>query len=67
MSERETATVWIKSSRSDGQGNCVEVALLGGGVAARDTKDRERATLSFSPQQWQAFIRSTARGRFDRM
>ncbi|WP_326688041.1 DUF397 domain-containing protein [Streptomyces sp. NBC_01795] len=67
MSERETATAWVKSSRSDGQGNCVEVALLGSEVAARDTKDRERATLSFSPPQWQAFIRSTALGQFDRM
>ncbi|MEU2608635.1 DUF397 domain-containing protein [Streptomyces albus] len=66
MNELESA-VWFKSSRSNGQAECVEVAFLADVVATRDTKDRDRATLVFAPQQWQAFVTSAAQGHFDDM
>ena len=49
---------WRTSSYSSGDGGqCVEVAS-GNGVAVRDTKDRDGATLAFSAESWQAFTGS---------
>ncbi|TNH26824.1 DUF397 domain-containing protein [Micromonospora orduensis] len=49
---------WRKSTKSGGNGgNCVEVAdNLPGVVLVRDTKDRDGATLTFSPQSWGSFV-----------
>lgn len=44
------------SSYSDnGGGNCVELGQARGAVLVRDTKDRERGSLTFSPRAWTAF------------
>jgi hypothetical protein len=49
---------WRTSSYSSGDGGqCVEVAS-GDGVAVRDTKDRDGATLTFTTAAWQAFTKS---------
>jgi hypothetical protein len=50
------SVAWRKSTRSSGNGNCVEFADLGDAVAVRDTKDRGGPTLRFSPASWRAFI-----------
>lgn len=36
-------------------GGCVEVGMPAGEVLVRDTKDRSRPALSFSPSAWRAF------------
>lgn len=48
---------WVKSSYSGSQGgNCVEAAAdTCGRVLVRDTKDRERAVLSFPAELWRRF------------
>jgi hypothetical protein len=49
---------WRKSSYSGANGgDCVEVASAGG-VAVRDTTDREGVTLEFSAEAWQQFTRT---------
>lgn len=65
--ELETAR-WFKSSRSDGQNNCVEVAFLNGGrVALRDTKDNGAGPVHvFTPGEWDAFVAGAKAGEFDR-
>ncbi|MFB9541950.1 DUF397 domain-containing protein [Micromonospora sagamiensis] len=54
--------MWRKSTRSGGEGNCVEVAGFGDGIGVRDSKDRQGPVLSFSPEAWQAFARAAAAG-----
>ncbi|MEU4335036.1 DUF397 domain-containing protein [Micromonospora lupini] len=53
-----TGARWRKSTKSGGNGgDCVEVAdNLPGVVLVRDTKDRDGATLTFSPQSWRSFV-----------
>lgn len=59
------AAAWRKSTRSGGNGNCVEVAVLDQGVAVRDTKDRARAVLFFTNAEWAAFVGGVKDGEFD--
>jgi hypothetical protein len=55
--------VWVKSSHSGPNGNCVEVARnLPGIVAVRDSKHPNGHVLTFTPQEWQAFTAGIAAG-----
>jgi len=52
-----TGAVWRKSSPSNGQANCVEVALLADGtVMVCNSKDHQGSVLTFTPGEWDAFI-----------
>ncbi|MGC4867113.1 DUF397 domain-containing protein [Micromonospora sp. DT53] len=51
--------VWRKSTRSGGEGDCVEVAGFAETVGVRDSKDPQGPTLTFTPSVWTAFIAST--------
>ncbi|MFC4016823.1 DUF397 domain-containing protein [Micromonospora sp. GCM10011542] len=48
---------WRTSTRSSGNGNCVEVAAAAGQVAVRDSKDRSGPVLAFPPSAWRSFVR----------
>lgn len=59
-----TRAAWFKSTRSSGNGNCVEVAILDRAVAVRDTKDRSGPVLLFTPAGWSTFVDGAKNGDF---
>jgi hypothetical protein len=60
-----SAGVWLKSSRSDSVGACVEVRAIEGGVAVRDSKYPEGPQLAFTELEWAAFLAGARDGEFD--
>lgn len=56
---------WRKSSLSGQLGNCVEVAMLGGGeVAVRNSRHPAGPALVFTPAEWSAFLGGVERAEF---
>lgn len=65
MRDRLPPANWRKSTYSNDQGACVEVADLAHGVrAVRDSKDPAGPVLRFGPPQWAAFTTGIHRGYF---
>jgi Domain of unknown function (DUF397) len=66
VSDELTTAKWFKSSKSNGQNNCVEAMRLpDGGMAIRDTKDRNKPAHVYTAREWQAFIEGVKAGEFD--
>ncbi|MDF3292003.1 DUF397 domain-containing protein [Streptomyces silvisoli] len=56
---------WFKSSYSNGQGACVEVAFPRNGVVpVRDSKDPSGPALTFGAAAWTAFVAGVKAGDF---
>lgn len=58
-------SAWRKASASAGNGQCVEVAALVGGVAVRDSKDPNGPVLRFTRTEIAAFLDGAKAGEFD--
>jgi len=59
--------LWFKSSRSAGNGACVEVAFAGSdAIAMRDSKDPRGPVLRFGAASWQRFVADVRAGEFDK-
>lgn len=62
-----SAAHWFKSSYSETNGQCVEVAHLDGGVTGvRDSKNPDGPALVFTPAEWDAFTASAHSREFNR-
>ncbi|MGW0809458.1 DUF397 domain-containing protein [Nonomuraea sp. NPDC002799] len=69
-----SALNWTKSSISNGQNNCVEVATIpagtdhpkgSGGLAVRNSQDPDGPVLIFTLDEWRAFVGGAKLGEFD--
>lgn len=61
-----TGVRWRKSSWSNQDSACVEVAFLDGYVAVRDSRTPTSGVLTFSAAAWAAFLAGIRAGEFDR-
>lgn len=53
---------WHKSTYSGGHNECLEAARLADAALVRDSKDPDRAVLSFSATPWDTFVGSLRTG-----
>jgi hypothetical protein len=51
---------WRTSRFSGSNGNCVQVARTGTGIAVRDSAGDGGTVLTFAPGQWRAFVAAVA-------
>jgi hypothetical protein len=57
MNQDDVSTPWRKSSYSNSQANCVEVASTRtGNIAVRDSRNPGGGSLNLSPDQWHIFV-----------
>jgi hypothetical protein len=57
---------WFTSSYSPNGQSCVECAWTpDGGMAVRDSKDRNSPILKFAAGEWQAFVAGVREGEFN--
>ena len=59
-----SGAVWRKSTKSQDNGGCVEVADLPGHIAIRDSKQPDGPVLVFSALEWDCFLDGVAKGEF---
>jgi Domain of unknown function (DUF397) len=63
----DSSGVWVKSTLSAHNGNCVEVAgLESDTIRLRDSKNPHGGILNFTIGEWDAFIGGVRNGEFDR-
>lgn len=53
----QLAGTWRTSSFTNGNANCVQVNITHDVVGVRDSKDRDRLTLTLPPVSWDALLR----------
>ncbi|HWS31682.1 MAG TPA: DUF397 domain-containing protein [Actinoplanes sp.] len=61
--EQMNVPAWRKSSRC-GTSTCVEVAKVEDQYLIRDSKNPEVAALSFTKDEWDAFVEGVTAGEF---
>ena len=66
MDDRTPHPAWRKSSASNPQGNCVELAVLGASrIGMRNSRDAHGAVLDYPPEAVEAFLGAVRDGALD--
>jgi Domain of unknown function (DUF397) len=60
----QTHITWRKSTASTGTNSCVQVAFADELVLVRNSRDPLGPALSFSRQEWVAFLEGASNGEF---
>ncbi|WP_280269343.1 DUF397 domain-containing protein [Nocardia wallacei] len=60
-----SGALWFKSSYSGGGQECVEVAFVNNVVGVRDSKNPNGPSLTFTPNEWDAFTTSIRNNEFN--
>jgi environmental stress-induced protein Ves len=60
-----TGAIWRKSSRSNGGGACVEIAVLPEAAAVRDSKNLSAGALVLDTDAWTSFRAAVKQGELD--
>ena len=55
---------WYNASSNDGS-SCVDVRMRKDGVDTRNSKDPEGPQVSYTKEEWAAFIEGAKSGKFD--
>jgi Domain of unknown function (DUF397) len=64
--EEITALSWRKSTRSIGNGQCVEAArLTDGRLVMRDSTDTSGPVIFYTREEWRALVKEIKDGKFD--
>jgi hypothetical protein len=58
-------TTWRKSSRSGGEGQCIETASTLGCIFVRDSKNLSGSALACSHTEWTAFLDAVKNSNLD--
>ncbi|MET7424341.1 DUF397 domain-containing protein [Dactylosporangium sp. NPDC005555] len=56
---------WRKSTKSQQNGQCVELARVGGVIGVRDSKEPDGPVLAFTVEEFASFLDGAAKGEFD--
>lgn len=66
MGNDSSTARWVKSSASNGNGACVEMAAhKQEGIYVRNSRDPEGPVLHFTKEEWIAFVAGVKAGEFD--
>jgi hypothetical protein len=63
VEESPSTVTWIRSGRCD-TGSCVEVAFVGDEIAVRNSTEPDGRVVTFTRNEWQAFLGGVADGEF---
>ena len=65
MADQDQASVEWRKSGASADGACVEVAIMEAAVLVRQSKDRAGPILTFTHDEWAAFLIGARGGTFD--
>ncbi|HZN72607.1 MAG TPA: DUF397 domain-containing protein [Micromonosporaceae bacterium] len=62
---KRSSVSWRRSTLSNGEGNCVEVAWIGDRVATRDSKDPAGPVIVIDGRAWYEFLAAVKSDEFN--